>query len=871
MKKQFFFIMILTALMLMGSKLKAAEVREEDGFYYGYEEDTLIQGSYDIEGHRYYFQEDGTALTNSWKKVDGRYYYFGEDGKALTGIQHVGKHIMGFSDTGERLNGLYINNDSYYYFNRMGASEKGLYEIEGEQYYFNGDGTIVKNQRKTIEGITYLFDEDGLIVRNRLYDASALYEKEQYLLYLDENGQPYTGILEVEGILYAFNPEAESGYETGWKEVEHQLYYFQEDGTALTDSWLTIEEKHYCFQSDGTAYRSQLVQLEDNYYYFQEDGSVATGYQRIVDENQTVSYFYFDAQGISLTGLYTLPDSNSTRYFNGDGTILRSQFVTVDEKLYFLTSEGIVYKGNWRNIGVTDLNTASFYIHCDTEGVVLQGPMWITREGKEAFYYMDVNAPKGFRSGVQEIEGKLYGFSADSGKALKGVKVIEEDVYYFQDDHTAYTGGWITIGTKQYYFREDGRGYLEELVILNENPYYFTAGGYIQTNGYRNVTTETGKQYYFYDENGISMQGLIDVPSTTYSRYFNGDGTVLTSTFQEIDGTLYFFTNAGILYRGNWRNAGKYDLNYDYDLYIHSDENGVIAQGYTQFVRDEIDVVYYFDRNVEFGHRLGLVDCGERGTMYFLKSKTYGYIAKGILSDPETQKTYFFDEETGILEKEGSLNIAGTDLEYQVQEDGTLNLDAYPITEADDQRTKLVKLCMGELYKTYSHEGFSQNSLKKLEEITGYSCSGFAIRLYYELLYPLDFFERNSDLMYQIYLNRENGLYAEIWSKDYDISNLVAGDLVVVNKYDCYEDVDDVGDPSIIDLNGDGICDREHEPFMSNDDQLISLHVHHIGIYLGDGYYINSVPGKGVCIQKLPQPSDVTEISAYARVLKQEG
>lgn len=864
MKLKYILGIIFTMMMIGIQSIDAQSIQYENGYYYGYDDEgQLYQNQFvTIDNEYYYFKEDGKALTSSWKKINGQYYYFGNEGKALKGVHYLGVQWFGFSQEGLRLRGYHEIDQKRYFFNSMGASVRALFDHDGHTIFLYGNGNYAKNRFFRKSNHRYVFDQNGYIVKNQLYDASHIQKRDTYYVYCDEEGIIQEGLISYLGNLYFMDVDAEKGYKEGFQESNGHLYYFQEDGKALTSQWLELNDHQYYFDENGHAYQNQIVELDSNMYYFDENGWMATGYLRL-EWNNDIYYFYFDENGTSLEGLYTLPNSNSTRYFNGDGTIKRSEFVEVDEQIYFLTKDGIVCKNNWRNIGTLDLNTSSFYIHCDENGVIQQGPMYITRDGSTAFYYMDLESEKGFRTGIQEVDGKQYGFSLSSGKALKGVKVLGEELYYFQDDYSLYKNGWITIGNKHYYFREDGRGYMEQLVTMNDNPYYFTSSGYVAT-GYRNVTIDTQKYYFFYDENGISQKGLIAVPNTTYSRYFNGDGSVLTSQFYEIDDQLYFFTNSGILFIGNWRNAGRYDLNLDYDLYIHSDENGIIAQGYSEFIRDGKEVVYYFDRFVEFGHRLGLVDCGEQGTYYFLKSKTYGSVAKGFYSDPTTKKTYAFDEESGKLQTSGSLHIAGTSITYPVLSDGTLDFQP---CEAKDERSRFIQLCINELYKKYTHYSFSYMENKTLEEIDGYSCSGFVIRLLYELYDHNDYFERNHDLMYQAYCNRENGQNIQIWSKYYPREQLKAGDFVVINKYDCYEDVDDVGDLSIIDLNEDGICDREHEPFLSNDNQLISLHVHHIGIYLGDGYYINSIPSRGVCIQKIPEDSETMEVSAYARVL----
>lgn len=864
-KSMLIILCFISIVFMSGSILNAKHIEIDQNQIYGYDEDgTMFQEQFvEINGEYYYFTEDGCALVSTWKKNNGDYYYFGEDGKALKGVHYLGVQYFGFSQDGIRLHGYHEINNKRYFFNTMGASVRSLLNHDGETLFIYGNGNFARNRFFKKNGNIYVFNKNGYMVKNQMYDASHIKNRDVYKVYCDQNGVIQEGFIEYQDHTYYMSLSEDTGYLRGLHQINDKTYYFNNEGYLVRDEWININNDLYYFNQDGCLYRNQLATVDSKLYYFDEEGKVVTGYLSLA-LNGEVKHFYFDEQGVSQTGMIQVPQSETIRYFNGDGSVLRSEFINVDNNTYFFMKDGTLCKSNWRNIGVSDLNGSSFYIHCNEEGVVQQGPMYITRDDNTAFYYMDISAEKGFRTGIQEVNGKYYGFSEASGKALKGVKIIGKNIYYFQADCTMYQDGWITIGNKHYYFSEDGTGYYNQLVTINDNPYYFTSSGYVAT-GYRTVTMNEEKLYFFYDEYGISLKGLIPVPNTTYSRYFNGDGTILVSQFYEIDNQLYFFTSSGILFVGDWRNAGNYDLNQE-DLYIHTDENGVVAQGYCEFERDGKEVVYYFDRTVKYGHRLGLVDCGERGIFYFQKSKTYGFVAKGFFSDPETNKTYAFDEQSGALLTSGQLNIAGTNLVYPVLTDGTLDL-SQPILPEDDLGTRFVKLGISELYKKYSHDSFTEMEYKNLAEIDGYSCSGFVIRLLYELHGRVDYFARNHDLVYQAYCNRENGDNMKVWSKDYPVENLIAGDLVVINKYDCYSDVDDVGDLTLIDLNEDGICDREHKPFLGNDGKIIELHVHHIGIYLGDGYYLNSIPSKGVCVQKIPEKTEFTEVSAYARVL----
>ena len=70
----------------------------------------------------------------------------------------------------------------------------------------------------------------------------------------------------------------------------------------------------------------------------------------------------------------------------------------------------------------------------------------------------------------------------------------------------------------------------------------------------------------------------------------------------------------------------------------------------------------------------------------------------------------------------------------------------------------------------------------------------------------------------------------------------------------------------MIDIDEDGVCDREHETIIGVDGKSIDLHVHHVGIYIENGFYINVMPRKGIVISRIPEDETYEYVSAYARI-----
>ena len=94
------------------------------------------------------------------------------------------------------------------------------YQLHTHWYYIGKDGKILKGPQ-TIDGVNVYFDTDGKQVKghfaadNRFYDKNNgwlvtnrivnMYGDKTY--YIDENGYKYTGVKEINGALYYFEPE----------------------------------------------------------------------------------------------------------------------------------------------------------------------------------------------------------------------------------------------------------------------------------------------------------------------------------------------------------------------------------------------------------------------------------------------------------------------------------------------------------------------------------------------------------------------------------------------------------------------------------------------------------------------------------------
>jgi hypothetical protein len=85
---------------------------------------------------------------------------------------------------------------------------------------------------------------------------------------------------------------------------------------------------------------------------------------------------------------------------------------------------------------------------------------------------------------------------------------------------------------------------------------------------------------------------------------------------------------------------------------------------------------------------------------------------------------------------DGTYEIEGTDAYFDIV-DGKLQFDTR-IYNWDEPLTKFIKVCFSQMFKDYGHLSIGKMKLMDLDEIPGYSCSGYVLRMLYEVFGPED-------------------------------------------------------------------------------------------------------------------------------------
>ncbi|MCD8232621.1 MAG: hypothetical protein LUD14_12600, partial [Clostridiales bacterium] len=143
-------------------------------------------------------------------------------------------------------------------------------------------------------------------------------EAEDICLYADENGYFYQTADET----HFYYVDAATGEQVAAQPVEIPegdyagIYYFEDDGYAVTDTLLTVDESMYYFGSDAKAVTYTLLTVDESTYYFGSDGKAVTDAFQTVDD----STYYFGTDGVMYTGtgLKTIGDS---KYYFVDGVV----------------------------------------------------------------------------------------------------------------------------------------------------------------------------------------------------------------------------------------------------------------------------------------------------------------------------------------------------------------------------------------------------------------------------------------------------------------------------------------------------------------------------------------------------------------------
>lgn len=625
-------------------------LKTDDGWRY-LKDKALVRNRFlKLNGDLYYFGSYGD-LFRGWETTiqleDGSYGTFraDENGKIITG---------------------WYGDDQYYASD--GRKQKGITKIDNVFYYFNRDGFLQKNwdveeqDTETGETVYYRTDEKGRLIKGLYTDEYG----DSY--YCGDDFQRKSGIYTVNGKTYCFDPflrkeyfTAENGYsyyfdengeltqkkkiaKDGWCDVKGQWYYIK-DNAVLRQQFIKRNNKIYYLNEDGQLVKDQTIYIyneEKNkniYYKATEDGSLVTGWDGndyflsdgssadgILQIDGKTYYFenglrrdcvvaidgycyYFDENGDMRKKQDARKDCwfqvNNNWYYVRNGEVVINDFVTVNNKKYYMEYEGKMY----RDVGFSVYDSTEnkeFTYYADKSGVLVTG--WRQFSG-DVWYYYDESGRQ--QNGLITINGLMYDLTPEMQKNTAALK--DGVLYYFASDgistifQKAPKTGWVQMMDDWYYVKNnslvkserikiDGYDYVFDLngkmirddiyqdrssgiavyrinhqghaslvtgwMQIQDDPYYAGAWYYFNEKGYPigGLRTINGKTYYIADDGMVSDQTIVETDSKDgkrYLYYFGKDGVLKGKTvfnpngLMKISGSCYY-AEYGILVRNAW-------------------------------------------------------------------------------------------------------------------------------------------------------------------------------------------------------------------------------------------------------------------------------------------------------------------------------
>ena len=241
-------------------EVKNGFVIENDKTYY-YKNNELMKGEIEIEGNKYYFNEQGELqknifigkkyydengiLTLGFKNIDNNTYYFNNDGY-LSGINEIENDTYYFNEEGILQKDVLIDNC---YYNEEGKLYTGFKEIDNNTYYFTKNGFIKGIYE--VDNMKYYFDDEGHLIKNSFYDN----------YYLDEKGCVVTGERKIGDRIYIFDEEGK--LLNGFQVIDGKTYFLDESMNKLKGLHLIDNIRYYFDFETGELIKKDVKSVID--------------------------------------------------------------------------------------------------------------------------------------------------------------------------------------------------------------------------------------------------------------------------------------------------------------------------------------------------------------------------------------------------------------------------------------------------------------------------------------------------------------------------------------------------------------------------------------------------------------------------------
>ena len=414
-----------------------------------------------------------------------------------TDVQETTLHLNRFivTDSGNRVltgscdadqitqTGWYVSDDDslYYYYNDGSCAQEETTLDDGYTYLFASDGAL-RTGWQTVEGKRYYYDaEVGTPVFGWMNYQDSLY-------YIDQDAGKLTGVQSINGTPYTFD---EYGcVQTGWITYDDgSLNCYNKDATVAA-GWAVTDAGTYYLTADKGAVSGRYT-INGKDYYFSADKLMQTGW--IKDGS---SAMWADASGVLAAGLTQI--DGKTYCFSEKGYLMTG-ICAIDGVTYYADANGVM------QTGLQEIN-GSYYYFNEKTGALQTG--WVEIAGARFYFDPSTSAlhtgwletedgmlyltTHGVATGVQTIDGKVYGFDAATGVRLTDWQEIGGKLYYFNPASGAAYTGWTAKDGGKLYMTENGAA--SGLITINGDVYYFNPSTFFMQTGW--VTVGDTSRYF---------------------------------------------------------------------------------------------------------------------------------------------------------------------------------------------------------------------------------------------------------------------------------------------------------------------------------------------------------------------------------------
>ena len=527
--------------------------------------------------------------------------------------------------------------------------------------------------------------------------------------YFDWNGNLYTsGTYYIDSDLYYF--DADGVMQTNF---EYDYYYFGEDGKAVHDQWVQFGSK-WRYYDGNTFLHTYFYEMDGNSYAFGDDGYALTGWQNLYG-----SWYYLNEKGMCLTNQWV--DGNNY-YVDSDGRMVTNSWIDSEN---YVGQDGKKTVNSWELVDGKWKYKLGNGTYVTSRMVLIEGKYY-------AFDYEGYMCTNALTDISNSTNGEYhYGtvHAGSDGVLLKGWYTDEySDTFYFGDDYFAYNNGVYTIDGKQYYFSSD------RLVVSSTFVY-------------------DGKLYVS-DKNGVAT--MQDTSNQTKwlqigdQWYYIKNGTVLTNTIEEINGSYYYFGQDSSMYK-------SLTFNYNGNMYYANSEGVVEMNKKNTWAKtDDGDTIYYKEDGTLVYNRCYTID----NKIY--KFSYQGYLEKGVVN--VDYRGYYLTDESGVIDTTAGWKEYKYHW-YYAKEDGVLYSSEWLVQGGK------------QYYFNYRGDMVFNSLLRMGNKLYYFNTNG-------ELIDSVDSFTGIKEFHGKTYLNKDGDYnYTGEYGGRYFSNGVLQQDIIIDNKY----------------------------------------------------------------------------------------